>query len=724
MSYRYDKATGDIVIDGWEQGIAVSPHKGIANMQAVNISTETGEVMCSYSRVQQSQIIITAGTITATNGNANLVVSGVSPASATLLAGTWITVSGTTITGIANGTYYVKQKSSGLVQLSSTYSGSAIVPGSGGTASFITKAGTDMGQPAASATETYFDGSTTQYRYYIVDVNTLMWVFDTGVTTAGIGWFLPDITTLAGATPTLGLAVYNGWLFLFTGLAIWTKPTSLLGSTAETTFGWTGSLGGLLYPRNHFALVGHQSTLYYTDGNVVGSIFANITASSALAPNLFSYGTWTAVGTLGTIAIQLEGTAPSGGALSTARIPMQFYTAGALPTDLQTGGTANASKVFFLEYEGGNTFKVFAAATGGAALDLATGASGTQYFNTLNPMNSPGIANIVISQQALTLPSFEVAQSMAEIGNQVIVGTQGNTIYQWDQVSPQAQGFVVLPENNIVSILTVNNMGYCFTGSRGNIYITNGSTASLAISVPDYCAGIPGTGTTSSYVEPYFSWGGTMYLRGRVYFSILDQTTSPVVKTGNCGGVWSFTPTNNLYIGQDTGLALRMENQNSYGTYNGVATVLLASQQQTAHSPQYWSGWYSSLTSPRYGIDFTASTVNDFISTNAVIETDAIPVGTMLNKKTNFQVEYKVAAPLVFPESVAIAYRQDATSAYTSLGTAVIENVTTNGTLSGYFTATFEKSQWVQLQITLIPSGAAPTATNNTFTRLTEVRIR
>jgi hypothetical protein len=43
MSYRYEKSTGDIVIDSYENGISPSPHKGLANLQNVNISTETGE---------------------------------------------------------------------------------------------------------------------------------------------------------------------------------------------------------------------------------------------------------------------------------------------------------------------------------------------------------------------------------------------------------------------------------------------------------------------------------------------------------------------------------------------------------------------------------------------------------------------------------------------------------------------------------------------------------
>jgi len=51
MSYRLEKnsaGTTDIVIDGWELGIAASPHKGIANLRNVNIRSVPGEVAVNF----------------------------------------------------------------------------------------------------------------------------------------------------------------------------------------------------------------------------------------------------------------------------------------------------------------------------------------------------------------------------------------------------------------------------------------------------------------------------------------------------------------------------------------------------------------------------------------------------------------------------------------------------------------------------------------------------
>lgn len=346
-------------------------------------------------------------------------------------------------------------------------------------------------------------------------------------------------------------------------------------------------------------------------------------------------------------------------------------------------------------------------------LDLFTGKIGLQYFNTFYPVGDASSSTgstptYTLSNPQLALPVYEIAQCMTEIGATIVVGCKSNTIYPWNQVATQASSIISLPENNVVNLITVNQMAYIQAGNKGNIYITDGSVASLVTSVPDYCAGVPGN--PASYIEPVFSWGGAMYLRGRVYFSILDQTST---KAGNCGGIWSFVPTQNFYVGQDIGISLRLENQSSYGTYNGYAPVLIPKQNQNAIAPQYFSAWESSVTSPSYGIDATGT--GTAVASVTVIETDLIPVGTMLKKKTFGQIEYKVSSPLQAGESVSLSYRPNATAAWIPCGNLIVEQ---NG-LSGYYVSNTQQIQWVQLQAILTPITG-----NGSFNRLTELRIR
>ncbi len=721
MAYHIEKETGDLVIYGFETGIAPSPHKGMANMQNVNISTESGEVMVSFARTQQSMTSTSStGTLSFLDStHLNLDISG----SNDRFKGTWISVSGSSHGGeLGDGTYWVTLSSGNGYQLSATYNGSAISGYTAGLTATISMI-RNMTTPVAWAQEKYGSTSSIFYRYYVLDSQGLVWLYDTANEvlfnpTDNVTWILPDTTInyFGSDTAPSGIAVLNGWVMVFTGNRIFVKATVRL----STSPGWVAmdnawTMGKSNNPNPHFALVGHQGKLYYTDGVFVGSIFPDTSLLTSQI-NVQSYASYTTSTTTGTISSLISGSIPwtaSDSVGTVVRIPAVFFaaTGGAIPSAL----TANV--VYYIEYSIANgTFTVFAAATGGSAKDITSGASGTQYFNTFYPIGTHAGAfgdtsTCTFTPQRLNLPNNEIAQCLVEVGNTVIVGGNDNVLYPWNQVDATPSSLIFLPEKKTTSMVTVNQMAYIFAGNRGNVYITDGSVASLVIKVPDYCAGI--AGTESSYVEPYFTWGGAMYLRGRVYFSMLDQTST---KAGNCGGIWSFVPTQNLYIGQDTGLALRLENRNSYGTYSGVATVLIPAQNQTAKSPQYWSAWYSSIFSATYGIDFTHTKPTD----PALIETDLIPTGTLLGKQkqTYSNIEYKLAAPLVAGESVAFAYRLNATDAYVSCGTIQKEGTTE---VSGYNSPLpFQNTQWLQFQVT----AHASDSTAASFVRLKEIRLR
>lgn len=729
MAYQYTKS-GELVISGWEKGIAASPEKGIANIQNGNISTFPGEVMCSFDRVLQSQKVHTAADLTVTaSDSSHVIISG----TVIINAGTWVSISGSTITNLADGTYYVLSNNvtSGKAQLSRYYNGTALSTlGTTGTATLGLFS--NMGSPVDSTTEIYNNG--TQVRYYVIDSNGLVWVYDTATADASnrLSWFLPDTSTsyFQSNTAPSGIAVLQGWLMVFSGNTIYTKQTTNLGGTTSTTNLWNqvsnvhmNSSQTTTNP--HKAFVSSASTLYFTDGQFIASLYPNIgklSTTSFTIPNIQSFCKYTASTGTGTVSTVISGSLPTTGVDSSftgfSRIPVVFFTdqAGTQPTNLTSG------VVYYINFDNAlQNFTVYNALTGGSQIaDIATGAVGNQYFNTFYPLGTHAspygdTSTCTYSAQSVILPP-DIATCITEIGTTLIIGAKSNNLYSWDQLvkNQSANSIINLPEANTVKLLTVNNMAYAFSGNKGNIYITNGSTSSRVLTVPDYCAGVPGM--PASYMEPYFSWGDAMYLRGRVYFSILDQTST---KAGNCGGIWSFVPTQNLYIGQDTGIALRLENESSSLTYSGYCPVLIASQNQNAQSPQFWSGWqnsYSVGTSTFFGIDFTGTTV----SVPTIIETDLVPTGTLLDKKTFSQIEYKLAAPLSINETVSIKYRQDATSAWTSCGTAVTESSTA---LSGFYNVNFEKGQWLQLQITLTAVDSAVTG-NSSLCRLTEIYIR
>lgn len=661
-----------------------------------------------------------------------------------------------------------------------TTAANPLVHGTSGTVTF-TAVGT-LGAPIASATEPYATGSAQYYRYYVLDTSGLVWVYDSGnsngwllthpdttyfgsqAAPSGIavlnGWLLVFAGEGIYGKPTVNLGSTFTVLPMSTGnsnLFSNTVPHVALTGHQGRCYYTDGNYIGSIFPDSTLPGAGNtnvQSYCSYTAATTTGTIssimsgsgpqggaiyipvvfFADafgsvasaITAGAVYWVNAYTAttGVFTATGASAYTTVTVTA-APKAGDTSavlnslwsgqTFIQPIRFSD-GQIRYVLFTNNSAAISWPMPLTADVTTTLEIAAtiAATQGL-IDLQTGSSGTQYFNTFYPIGANASSGgksptVVITPQRLNLPFFEVAQSMAEVANTVLIGCKGNVVYPWNQVDVTPSSIISLPEANVVSILTVNQLAYLFAGNNGNIYITDGATASHVLNLPDYVAGVPGSPAT--YIESTYSWGGTMFLRGRVYFSVLDQNSS---KAGNCGGVWSFIPPQN-FTGEDVGQALRLEAQNSYGTYNGYAILLIPNAVQNATAPLYWTAWNSNFNSPAYGIDYSTTGTNS--SSVAVIETDVANVGTMLNKRTLSQIEYKLGAPIDTGATVTMQYRTDVTSAWTACNTFR----TDPSGLSGYAQVNFQKSQWLQLQATLTP--ITSTAASDTFVRLREIRVR
>ncbi len=599
------------------------------------------------------------------------------------------------------GLYFVSSKSGTTFTLSSIfdpYATATVTHGVTGSVTFDIVATPSKG--IHKATEKY--NTNTETRYYVLDQNSRIWVYDTLVySTNGTGWML---TNPYATFDIVAFTILNGWLIVFGEVIIAGTPTVLLGKSMQVLIGGYMTNRSLLKT----AISAAQGKAYYTDGNIIGEIFPTTSFLTTLA-NIQSFCSYTATTNVGTIDKQIAASLPYTQDANglTARIPVVFFSDGTQPTNLTIG------TVYWIEMAPGTLqFQVFAAKIGGAPIDIDSGAAGNQYFNTFYPVSADAGANgtnstVQLTIQRVNLPAWETAKSLVEVGNVVLIGGDSNLVYPWNQVDALPSDFITLPENDVKTMINVNNMAYIFAGKKGNIYITNGSVASLALKVPDYVAGVPGT--PSSYIEPYFEWFDAAYIRGRVYFSILDQTAT---KAGNCGGVWSFIPTGNM-ASTDAGLALRLESQNSYGTYNGAANLIIPLTEQNFNAPQYFTWWQSSITAPTYGIDQTATVP----VTSFVIETDLIPTGTLLSQDTFTQLEYKLSTNALSGDTVQLYYRLNSTDAWASCGTARIE---TNAPLSGYYDMAFQKTQWLQFRAVC----STPGTTTSSFTRLAQIRLR
>src|ERR1700734_503266 len=726
MAHHYEKGTGDIVIDEFYKGIASSPHQGIASIRNANISTELGEVMCNYRRIQQSPKNNTFTLSAQDSSTIKFPDTDFVP-----YINQTLKLSSSTISGLSNGIYWIEEISAHtggfyFVNLSSAYDeanhSQTIDSGWGSTGTVTATLLGLTSTPVAGVVETYFNGTVLEYRYYIAETAGYVWVLDTAYSLSN--WYAIDSNALVGIN---GMGYYNGHLHLFRPNAINFKLTCILGlnptnpSPNTPGYGTHGMSNFLNSSPNsfqgvHFCLNGHAG-FYFTDENFVASIIAAL-------PNIFinfAYGQYTASGTTITVNPLFAGSFPIVGQT------IAFYTDNTI-----FGGVA-IETVYYVKSASTNngTFTV-STTIGGSAISFSGGA-GNQYFCSYDPTNgiingtSIGSSNptYIGTPQACILPFFETATALAELGINLVIGTRGFTLYIWDEglggatdITPQT--IIIMDESNCQFLLAANNTVFDFRGQKGNIHAISNSAASLVFSLPDYLSGIPGT--PSSYIEPYFSWGQAFIQRSRVFFSVSDNN-------GNAGGIYSLIPSFfNSVTGQDAGLSLRLENYNSYNTYNGLASVLLNNQNQNTNGIQYISAWGATIPilGTLYGID--SSDTTPYTNGATIIETDIIPTGTLLGaqKKTLSNVELKFAAPLASGESVTINYRTNLTSAWVNADTSgsgantYYDGGNSTGAVSMYISPVpFSNTQWIQLQIIL-----TSTATNPTFVRLTEIRLR
>lgn len=311
--------------------------------------------------------------------------------------------------------------------------------------------------------------------------------------------------------------------------------------------------------------------------------------------------------------------------------------------------------------------------------------------STATAFDPSSSATFTWTESALQIPPVDTAQCLAELGTSLLVGGRLFKIYPWDRISPSFNFPIFLPESNVVKMLTVNTNTFIFMGVRGRIYTTNGTQAKLYAKVPDHISGT---------VEPYFSWGAAGFNKNQIYFGVTATTNAGVALTAY-GGLWA--------IDTDTN-AMRLVNILSYGTYLGYATTFVPLTAAGVTGSGFYVGWDSGAST--YGMDVSSS--SPYTNYESYIDSDMIPVGQFLNKRTFENIEFLLTKPLVSGESLKISYRQDLSQSFTQVG-----ETTDIGALSDVYTMNFENVQWIQLRVSLKSTASTPS-----YVRLREIRIR
>ncbi len=638
-SYRKNISTGEpeLVFENWQEGVAESPVLGIADMRNVNNDSQPGVALCNYKLIPMTQSTpITNKAFTASTVNSTISWSGT-----TLTAPVAVTFTGASLPAplVAGTTYYLSLGSNPTIFSDYNYKSQVILTTVGsGTMTFST---INMGIPKDWTS--YIDNT-----HYVIDSNGRVWYRFTDYFQLLSG---NNLTNASGN----GIGIYNDWLFVFRANSI-----DLFGPLDYTNPSWyTGwqTISGNINTI-HKTKWGQDNIFYFTANNYIGSV------STIILGNL-----------------PISGTVAQGA--TSANLSSNFTgITGIYKTYLSSGETT------YVRYTNGSTNISFDP----LSIALPNGSTAKILFNPFYTAS--------FNQQALTLPSSEIATTMEESsigissGSPLYIGTStSNYIYPWDRTSVTYNVPIPLPEIGTYQMLNINRLIYILSGQRGNIYYTDGNTPHLLSTMPKYPAKTP---------YPLFTWGGIMCLNNNLCFGIADQNN-------NASGCWAVQLLVNEY-GQTVKGAIRGKGTPSTGNYN--TTVLIPQSDGLT----YYAGSYNGTNGVIDRLDTQSSQV--YSNYESYIETAIANVGTALQPKTFNTIEVKFDTPLYTGEKVRVSMRSNLKSTYTMQFEAIASDPTSMIDYASQIN--LQEMKWVQILVEM----QTTTNNNRTFCRVKEIVLR
>lgn len=301
--------------------------------------------------------------------------------------------------------------------------------------------------------------------------------------------------------------------------------------------------------------------------------------------------------------------------------------------------------------------------------------------NTLFTPGNPLSYAVEYSTFALSTGSNRGADSitdMTDLQSSMIVSGQED-VYVWDYVSAFTNSPVPIGET-IHRIWNLLNNIYILAGQKGSIYTSNGAYAQFLYKIPDYISGV---------IDPIWTFGGVMTHRARLFFQALAKDTS-----GNnlLAGIFSLIVSPSLLGETATGVV--MDSQNSAGLIPAAgatgAGVLISAEPSSSGQNSYYSSYSTGASSGLIDYNDTSLWQNG----EPMIETDIVPVGTILEKKTLGNFQFKLDRPMATGDSISLYWRSSLTDSYTLMGT------TTTAVLADYMPSNVNQAQWAQFKAT------------------------
>ena len=650
MSYKFEKNYNggqDIVIDGWEKGIAQSPYLGISDNRGCDIDSIPGVVMARgpvFDFLKQAgtnaSIYGYSATFTADTGTDILTMSVAVPT--TYFAVTFSNSGGALPTGLSAATIYYLASSGTTTKVATTiqnlYAGTFVdITGAGSGTNTAT--GVNMSVVKQTVSQWYQLNSNPNSTSvnYCFDSNGRVWA---------LNYILPNqwtlITGAGGTSYVNGIAVFQNWLFLFRDNKI-DVMGKLTGAISTHTWynNWKTLAGGSSMTGLRKTLVGQDNVLYWTDYD---------------------------------------------DAYTTAR----------------------------LGYIG----------------SLREVAGQTLFADTGNPSSSSATTNYTYNNNSLDFAGGVQPVALAELNTKLVIATsqaqnftqnQENVsqLYTWDRVSPSFDFPLNLPFLIVNDIKNVNNIIYIFGGRKGIVYKTDLSSVQEAFTIPkqlytlnsgtSYYEGNPlnsnsGFSSVGGFDIDGINFGYQSVVQDRkLFFSVSYLSMTGLYTYDLTTGAITIIATPLAGAGTDqstdmVGIYSIALSSYSTGTTSGYA-ILMFGGKYTGSNTYFVDGYING------GTNNGATTYLSYVTS------DLVSTGTVNNKKTLQQLEYKLDKKMGTQSGLKIYYRTAIGDSWTLLTT---DDYATNGAIaSRNISLPLNDIEWIQVKVALEYN-----------TRLREIRLR
>jgi len=335
--------------------------------------------------------------------------------------------------------------------------------------------------------------------------------------------------------------------------------------------------------------------------------------------------------------------------------------------------------------------------TGTHCIKLLMAQDGYMYFTNGNTIGritaisgTGGSVSVTSSSNVLDLPNNVYAVTMAELGTNLLIGTQQGisyavrqnfnfaAIYPWDRTSSSFRLPVYINENGINAMISHRNQVYFSAGDDGKIYVTDGTNYQLVKRLPFTTLG-------SRYNPTSFVYPNAMCVnqKGNLMVGLsADYNANAPTTTG----IWELQlsqgfPTHLPFFSRDGNLgqtanvrfgSVRVLDDDalSFGVQSGTSYEL-----STTSTTALWSGY------------------------KAKWRTEAFFVGNARDKKAFEQLEFLLTKPLITNQGVKISYRKNLQDDFTVVDTW--DYPTLGGVISHFAPAEVVDAEILQFEIAL-----------------------